>query len=39
VGAYTLGVRANISMGVILLFTLAMAAAGIIGIVGQFNGN
>jgi Mn2+/Fe2+ NRAMP family transporter len=37
VGEHTLGTGSNISMGVILLFTLAMAAAGIIGIVGQFN--
>ncbi len=37
-GNNTLGITSNISMGFILLFTIAMAAAGIIGIVGQFNG-
>lgn len=36
-GNHTLGVTSNISFGVILLFTLAMAAAGLIGIIGQFN--
>ncbi len=36
-GNHTLGVTSNTTMGVILLFTIAMAAAGIIGIVGQFN--
>ena len=36
-GNNTLGLTSNISMGLILLFTIAMAAAGIIGIVGQFN--
>ena len=36
-GQNTLGVTSNISMAVILLFTIAMAVAGIIGIVGQFN--
>lgn len=34
-GERTLGVGSNLSMGVILLFTMAMAVAGIIGIVGQ----
>jgi len=38
VGNQTLGVRSNVSMGFILLFTIAMAAAGIIGIAGQFKG-
>ncbi len=37
-GAHTLGVGSNVSMGFILLFTIAMAAAGLIGIFGQFNG-
>jgi len=37
VGEHTLGARSNISMGLILLFTIAMAVAGIVGIVGQFN--
>ncbi len=37
-GNNTLGVTSNISMGFILLFTIAMAVAGIIGIVGQFKG-
>jgi manganese transport protein len=37
-GNNTLGITSNISMGLILLFTIAMAAAGIIGIVGQFKG-
>jgi manganese transport protein len=37
-GNNTLGITSNISMGFILLFTIAMAAAGIIGIVGQFKG-
>ncbi len=36
-GPKVLGVGANINLAVILLFTIAMAAAGIIGIVGQFN--
>ena len=36
-GQNTLGVTSNISMAVILLFTIAMAVAGIIGILGQFN--
>ena len=36
-GNHTLGVTSNTTMGVILLFTIAMAVAGIIGIVGQFN--
>jgi manganese transport protein len=35
-GDNTLGVSSNISMGFILLFTIAMAAAGMIGIAGQF---
>ena len=35
-GDNTLGVSSNISMGFILLFTIAMAVAGIIGIAGQF---
>ncbi len=38
VGNHTLGVTSNVSMGFILLFTIAMALAGIIGIAGQFNG-
>ena len=37
-GSNTLGLTSNISMGFILLFTIAMAVAGIIGIIGQFNG-
>jgi manganese transport protein len=37
-GNQTLGVSSNVSMGFILLFTIAMAVAGIIGIAGQFNG-
>ncbi len=37
-GDYTLGVASNISFGVVLLFTIAMAAAGLIGIAGQFGG-
>jgi len=37
-GNNTLGLTSNISMGFILLFTIAMAVAGIIGIIGQFNG-
>jgi len=36
-GNKTLGVTSNISFGLVLLFTIAMAAAGIIGIIGQFN--
>ncbi len=36
-GDHTIGIGANISFGVIVLFTIAMAAAGIIGIAGQFN--
>lgn len=34
-GTNTLGISSNVSMGLILLFTLAMAAAGFIGIAGQ----
>ncbi len=37
-GENRLGVTSNISFGVVLLFTIAMAAAGLIGIIGQFNG-
>ena len=33
-GNNTLGITSNISFGLILLFTIAMAAAGLIGIVG-----
>ena len=36
-GQHTIGVTSNISLVVILLFTIAMAVAGVIGIVGQFN--
>jgi Mn2+/Fe2+ NRAMP family transporter len=36
-GNKTLGLTSNISFALILLFTLAMAAAGLIGIIGQFN--
>jgi len=36
-GNKTLGVTSNISFGLVLLFTIAMAAAGLIGIIGQFN--
>jgi len=36
-GDNTLGTTSNISFGLILLFTIAMAAAGLIGIIGQFN--
>jgi Mn2+/Fe2+ NRAMP family transporter len=36
-GQNTIGLTSNISLVVILLFTIAMAVAGIIGIVGQFN--
>ncbi len=36
-GDNRLGVASNISFGVVLLFTIAMAAAGIIGIVGHFS--
>ncbi|MEN8227676.1 MAG: Nramp family divalent metal transporter [Bacteroidota bacterium] len=36
-GNNTIGLRSNVTFGVILLFTIAMAVAGIIGIVGQFN--
>jgi Mn2+/Fe2+ NRAMP family transporter len=36
-GDRTLGLAPNLSLGLILLFTIAMAVAGIIGIVGQFN--
>ncbi|MFO7668587.1 MAG: Nramp family divalent metal transporter [Bacteroidales bacterium] len=35
-GDHTLGLASNISFGVVLLFTIAMAAAGMIGIAGQF---
>jgi len=35
-GQHTLGMGANAGMGLILLFTLAMAVAGLIGIAGQF---
>ena len=37
-GKNTLGVGSNLSFALILLFTIAMAAAGLIGIIGQFNG-
>ena len=36
-GPNTAGVTSNISLVIILLFTIAMAVAGIIGILGQFN--
>lgn len=36
-GVHTAGLRTNIFMGFILLFTIAMALAGILGIIGQFN--
>lgn len=36
-GDHTLGVAPNLTLGIVLLFTMAMAAAGIIGIIGQFN--
>ena len=36
-GSNTLGITSNISFGLILLFTIAMAAAGLIGIIGQFS--
>ena len=36
-GNNTLGITSNISFGLILLFSIAMAAAGLIGIIGQFN--
>lgn len=36
-GENSAGLASSISLGVILLFTIAMAAAGIIGILGQFN--
>jgi hypothetical protein len=36
-GPNSAGVTTNVSMVVILLFTIAMAVAGIIGILGQFN--
>ncbi len=35
-GDHTLGVKSNISFGLVLLFTIAMAVAGMIGIAGQF---
>ena len=35
-GDHTLGIASNSSFGLILLFTIAMAIAGIIGIIGQF---
>jgi len=37
-GVHTAGLRVNVIFGVVLLFVLAMAAAGVIGIVGQCNG-
>jgi len=36
-GENTLGVKSNISFGLVLLFTIAMAIAGMIGIAGQFS--
>ena len=36
-GQHTAGVTSNISLVVILLFTITMAVAGVIGMVGQFN--
>lgn len=36
-GEHRLGLASNISFGFVLLFTLAMAAAGLIGIAGQFS--
>jgi manganese transport protein len=35
-GDHTLGTGSSLTLGLVLLFTIAMAAAGIIGIVGQF---
>ncbi len=35
-GDHTLGTRSSLTLGFVLLFTIAMAAAGIIGIIGQF---
>lgn len=35
-GKHTLTLRGNLSLGLVLLFTLAMAVAGLIGIMGQF---
>jgi Mn2+/Fe2+ NRAMP family transporter len=35
-GAHTLGAGSNISFGFVLLFTIAMAIAGLIGIAGTF---
>ena len=35
-GSNALGVGSNISFGLVLLFTIAMAVAGLIGIAGQF---
>ena len=35
-GDHTLGTGSSLTLGFVLLFTIAMAAAGIIGIVGQF---
>jgi len=35
-GDNTLGLRSNISFGLVLIFTIAMAIAGLIGIAGQF---
>lgn len=36
-GDQTLGLKSNISFGLVLLFTIAMAVAGMIGIIGQFS--
>ena len=36
-GENTLGMGSNISFGLVLLFTIAMAIAGFIGIAGQFS--
>jgi Mn2+/Fe2+ NRAMP family transporter len=36
-GSHTIGRGSNLTLFVILLFTIAMAAAGTIGIIGQFN--
>jgi hypothetical protein len=36
-GGDTLGLSSNVILSLVLVFTVAMAAAGIIGIMGQFN--
>jgi Mn2+/Fe2+ NRAMP family transporter len=37
-GEHTLGAGSNISFVIVLLFTIAMAVAGLIGIAGTFSG-